>query len=143
MDENRFRKLAGVPLLEQSDVDIAKAGKVLGQVEQAVGRELKRFGGAESKLRQQYLRAAMGNLVWGLIEGRVEEWSGEDIEIVAEEVGMTVEEFSKANAKTILKLIFKEAQDEAVERAGSSGEIDDLLGIDFGDIDANINGLKF
>jgi len=142
MDENRFRKLAGVPLLEQSDADIAKAGKVLGQIEQAVGRELQKFNKAESQIKQQYLRATTGTLVWGLIEGRVEEWSGEDIDIVAEQVGMTVAEFAKASPKTILKLIFKESQDEAIERVGG-GEIDDFLDIDFRDIDAHIKGHKF
>jgi len=145
MDEKRLRKFAGLKeqvLQEQSGADIAKAGKVLGQVEQLVSKELKKFDKGESQLKKQYLRAAMGALVWSLIETRVEQWSGEDIDIVAEEVGMTVAEFAKANPKTIVKLIFGEAQDETVEKTGDD-EIDEVLQIDHGDIDAHINGLKF
>lgn len=144
MDSKRFYELAGVAGVEEAlnEDAVDQAGKVLGQLEQAVAREAKKFDQAEKRFKPQYLKIAAGALVWSLVENRVEEMTGEDIEEVADELGMTLEEFAKANPKTLIKLIIGQAMDEAEEKAGDDG-VEETLGIDHGDLSAHINGVKF
>lgn len=107
--------------------DIAKAGKVLGQLEQLVAKESLKFDKGRRTTKRAFLMIAAADLVWGLINVKVEDMTNEDIEVVAEDLGMTLEEFAKAKPQTLVRLIAGTAIEETLERVDQDGVAESLF----------------
>jgi len=121
--------------------DIAKAGKVLGQLEQLVGKESLKFDKGRRTTKRAFLMVAAKDLVWALINSRVEDMANEDIDLVAEDLGMTLEEFARAKPQTLVRLMVGLAIDETLEKVGEDG-VAESLSIDDQDLAKEISRFK-
>ena len=121
-----------------------EAGKVLGQMEKIAASELAKADKNAKKLKRAYLTAAAKDAVWLKIASRIEEGSemGEDMEGFAEDLGITIEDFGKSNAKTLIQRMSSDAKEEAMEFLGDDG-IKDFLDLDDNELRKLINKIRF
>lgn len=104
---------------EQAIVD--KAGKIQGEMEKLAGDQSSKADKTAEKLKRAYLTAAAKSAVWGEIVTAIEDGTQEDPEEFADTIGLSLEEFSKSNAKTLIKRLAQDGAETVGDLIGSDG----------------------
>jgi hypothetical protein len=105
---------------------IDQAGKTLGQLEQLAAKESIKFEKGANKVKRAFLLVAAKDLVWALINSRIEDMTQVDIEEAADDLGLSLEEFANANPKKLAQIMAGDAIEEALERTGDDGVADSV-----------------
>ena len=110
---------------------IEQAGKVLGQVEQEVGRQSQKADKQADALKRAYLTALARAIIFARLQNMVEEATVEDIEDSAEILKQaSIEDLARANPKAIIKDLARDAREEAEEFMSDRRAVEDTIDID-------------
>ncbi len=110
---------------------IEQAGKVLGQTEQEIARQVTKVDKQTAALKRAYLTSLAKSIIWARLENMIEEATVEDIEDSAEMLKQSsIEELARANPKAIIKDLARDAREEAVEFMSDRRAVEDTIDID-------------